>query len=224
VTPFYANGSLNDILKRERSGACTVLDATRKSKIVFGIVTGLAFLHSRGVIHRNVKPANILLDENFEPALSDFYISYLYTGQPNVDGLESVGTPLFMAPERDSEMASVVDFSLDVYSLSITLYSLFAEPRALDNRATLRSPSQLFHALSSGARFVWKPEIPGSYRSLIVRCWNGDPQIRPRCYELLEDFHESHEYILDGADTSSVLAYEEKVYWSFGPPRVGRRL
>jgi hypothetical protein len=70
-----------------------------------------------------------------------------------------------------------------------------------------------------GERFVRRPEIPEYYWSLIVRCWAQDPSLRPQFRELLEEFHDRHEYILSGADEGVVLEYENRLYSRFGPPK-----
>jgi hypothetical protein len=65
---------------------------------------------------------------------------------------------------------------------------------------------------------VKKPEIPEYHWGVIARCWNQDPEARPTFQALLDEFHESHEYILPAADQISVLEYENQVGTSFGAP------
>jgi serine/threonine protein kinase len=129
-----------------------------------------------------------------------------------------LGTPLFMAPElfSDDEM---YDFSVDVYAFAITLYSIFAEPKELDDGTTgPRSPQVLFRKVVNGARFVRKGEIPDSLWEVIHLCWAKDPKVRPTFQSLLDSFRGCRRYVLDGADRESVLEYETRVYGQFGPP------
>jgi serine/threonine protein kinase len=78
-------------------------DATAKSIVAFGIASGLAYLHSNNIVHRNIKPSNILLDSNFYPRISDFVISRVIPRGEEVELTMQVGTPLYMAPEMRSD-------------------------------------------------------------------------------------------------------------------------
>jgi hypothetical protein len=66
--------------------------------------------------------------------------------------------------------------------------------------------------LLKGGRYLRKPQIPEYYWGLIVRCWCSDPTRRPTFENLLEEFRNSHEYILEGSDLSKVLEYEDRIY------------
>jgi serine/threonine protein kinase len=203
-------------LEKERSGTGSVLDATRKSKIIFGVVAGMASLHARGVLYRDLKPDNIFLNQEFEPVIGDFGISRYCANDLN--HTRNTGTPLFMAPECWEE-DETYDFPVDVFPFAVTLYSLFGAPTALDDgQGAPRSAQGLLSRVSQGARFVRKPEIPDYHWSVIVDCWKRDPALRPEFFALLEAFHRGHEYILAGADRAAVLEYEAKVYSRFDPP------
>jgi serine/threonine protein kinase len=93
---------------------------------LFLVARGLAYAHQHGVIHRDVKPANILLDENEEPVLTDFGIAKLLegTGGHTLTGSGvGIGTPEYMAPEQGIG-ASTIDARADIYSLGIVLYEM----------------------------------------------------------------------------------------------------
>jgi serine/threonine protein kinase len=219
VTEFIPNGTVFEALDRERKGNDVVLDATAKSKIIFGIVSAMASLHARGFLHHNLKPHNIFLDERFEPILGDFDCVRPFAG--GGDRITSVEEVLYMAPEILRKDGDGYDFSIDVFSFAVTLYHIFADIGEFRNeRPDQRqfASMRLRKAIERGDRFVKKPEIPEYHWAVIVRCWAQDPKARPTFQELLNEFHDKHEYILPGADQSAVLAYENQVGTSFGAP------
>jgi hypothetical protein len=208
VTEFHPNGDLHTALEKEWRGG-NALDATVKSKIIFGIVAAMAHLHSRGILHRDLRPSKILLNDRWEPVLGGFTVFYPSDGEFRI-GMEAA---MCRAPELYNESPDGWGFSVDVYAFAIILYSIFAKPKVLnDGRRPPSNAGQIEMRMSRGARFLKTPEIPKYHWGVINRCWNQGPGSRPTSKILLDEFHESHEYILPGANRWDVLRYEELVY------------
>ena len=95
------------------------------ASLLIPIAKALAYAHSRGVIHRDVKPTNILLSQTGQPMLSDFGVAKVM-GSEQTQGLTatgaSIGTPEYMAPEQ--ALGKKIDQRVDVYSLGVILYEL----------------------------------------------------------------------------------------------------
>jgi serine/threonine protein kinase len=219
VTELFPNGDLESALKKERTGKGVTLNSTTKSKLIFGIVSVMGSLPARGILHRDLKPQNVFLTEQFEPVIGGFHCSRPYDGGLNLSG--GIGSPYFLAPETYAD--DTYDFSVDVYSFAVTLYSIFAEPTTLDdNRRPFKSPQQRMMEIAKGARYIKRPEIPEYHWGVIVRCWQHDPEKRPTFQALLKEFHESHEYILPGSDRSAVVEYENRVGSAVEAPNTGR--
>jgi serine/threonine protein kinase len=213
VMPFPANGSLAEVL----SQTAPVLDATRKSKIIFGIVAGMAHVHARGVLHRDLKVENILLDDQFEPIIGDFGLSRSLDDGLNLTS--PIGTPIYMAPELFSDDGAY-DFAVDVYAFAVTLYRLFAEAKVMDDQPSPPAGvQQLRKRVLQGARFVKAPAIPDPIWDVITRCWQADPKARPTFWQLLNEFRGGRVYALAGADQAAILEYESRVWGDFGPPK-----
>jgi serine/threonine protein kinase len=99
-TPLMPRGSLDDILKLDRLGQATPeWTWTRKMMILLGVALGMMCMHERRVIHRDLKSANILLDENFDRKIGDFGLSKFVEPGRSLYQTMSVGTAQFMAPE-----------------------------------------------------------------------------------------------------------------------------
>jgi serine/threonine protein kinase len=68
ASPFAANGLVAGAIRQ------SAIDTTQKSKMVFGVASGMADLHSRAILHRDLKPDHIFLGDKFEPVIADFVL------------------------------------------------------------------------------------------------------------------------------------------------------
>jgi serine/threonine protein kinase len=123
VIPFMSNGSVDDLLKLERDGkAPAEWTPTQKQIVLFGIASGMAFLHDHRVIHRDLKPDNVLLEDRFEPKISDFGLSkFVALGESLKQSMDR-GTPWFKAPEMYTGLD--FGFKVDVYAFGILMYMI----------------------------------------------------------------------------------------------------
>ena len=112
-------GSLSDLIKRER------LPLARAVALLRGVAEGLDYAHRKGVVHRDIKPQNVLLDDASRVYLADFGIGKMLEGSSaGLTGTGNIlGTPHYMAPEQ--AVTSKVGPSADIYALGIVAYQLF---------------------------------------------------------------------------------------------------
>jgi hypothetical protein len=141
VMPFVEGESLRDLLAREKQ--LPLAQATRLAKEV---ADALAYAHAHGVIHRDIKPGNIML-ESGHAVVADFGLASL-SGALNPEHLTqtgtSLGTPLYMSPEQ--ALAQRVDERSDIYSLGCVLYEMLAgDPPFNGNTPQSILAKKLFH-------------------------------------------------------------------------------
>lgn len=183
VTAFYGGGSLKDRLDRGP------LDLREAVGIALQVARGLAEAHRHDIIHRDVKPANILLTESGAAKLVDFGIAKLASGTRLTQTGSSLGTPAYKSPEQSR--GDEVDHRTDIWSLGVVLYEMFTgrQPfRGGYEQAVVRSiledePAPLTDA--SGC------ELPAGLERVVRRALEKDPEDRyPTADELIADLKE----------------------------------
>ncbi len=156
VLEWAAGGSLRERLNRDGAlPAADVIDVARK------IGGALAYAHKKGVIHRDVKPHNILLTETGEPKLADFGLARATGDLTLSTSRAGAGSPLYMPPEQFDASRSA-DARSDIYSLGKTLYHLVTNATPAVPEARL---------------------IPAPLRRPLMRCMEADPARRPASVE-----------------------------------------
>src|SRR5213076_2536092 len=116
IVPLYSAQSLKDRIAEGK------LPAAEAARIGLECARALAAAHAVGVVHRDIKPGNILLDANGNATVTDFGIA-LVTSRPARELLGSTtGTPLYMSPEQS--LGEQVDGRSDVYALGVVLYEM----------------------------------------------------------------------------------------------------
>lgn len=150
-----------------------------------GIAEGLAAIHQLGIIHRDIKPDNILIDPMGMPKISDLGLARM-VDEADAHGLTAtgmvLGTPTYISPEaiRDSSSA---DAKSDIYSLGVTLYHLLAGRPPFAGHTI----SDLMRAHLAGEYTPLRQVVPqadAQFCKLIENCLSLDPKKRPTASEL----------------------------------------
>ncbi len=137
------------------------------------IAEALAHAHARGVVHRDLKPHNVVITDGDVPRVLDFGLAWLV--QPDTDASRRLGTPGFLAPELIDTDDAPCDHRVDIYSLGATMHAVF----------TGRSPFADSTMLATVRRQLEgdpaiDPAFPAALEPLLLRCLDRDPVRRPR--------------------------------------------
>lgn len=183
IMKYYSDGNLADLLKRHKLTDKELQDITR------GILEGLKQLHQNRIVHRDFKPANILISRGqngrFVPKIADFGLSKLVS-QDEIDSSDfdlsdGRGTPSYKAPEQIE--GGRVSFNLDLWALGVILYEMLTGDKPF-SVGTHSSEPTLRREIERKITSVQLPErlhtVPEPFQSMIRRCLVKDIRQRVR--------------------------------------------
>jgi len=177
VLEYMHGGSLHDLL-HNRTHACEgdeetplPIAARLLSRISLEVATGVAYLHDSGVIHRDVKAANVLLDEKQHAKVTDFGISTNF----GVEHTAETGTYRSMAPEVISHQK--YDYKCDVYSFGVLLWEIVHQQIPFEEDNALQAAFAV--AMEEKRPCINpRPDLE-TFGELISACWAQSPTTRP---------------------------------------------
>jgi eukaryotic-like serine/threonine-protein kinase len=128
---FVGGGSLAERLKRRESGNLLFHRPRDVARFVAAVADALHFAPERGLIHRDVKPSNILVDRDGSPIVSDFGLARRVDAEQSF-AHEAVGTAAYMAPEQFRLKGAELDRRVDVWALGVVLFECTAGRRPFE--------------------------------------------------------------------------------------------
>ncbi|RPJ53101.1 MAG: serine/threonine protein kinase, partial [Acidobacteria bacterium] len=158
---------------RRCSGASAVCPRTRGSRWRGSWLRGLAAAHDLGVVHRDLKPGNVMVDGRGRVRIADFGLA---AAVETVDAHDFAGTPAYMAPEQFVGRPASV--SSDIYALGLVLYELFTGKAAFSGTTVADLARQHREHTPSGMGTIIGDLDPAVERA-ISRCLEKDPEARP---------------------------------------------
>ena len=169
--------------QRLESGAMPLAEALR---IVHQLADGLAAAHERGIVHRDVKPANVMLTESGDVRIVDFGLARVVSqGQPGLTQIgASMGTPTYMSPEQT--LGDPVDERSDVWSLGVLFYECLTGELPFDG-PNLPMVIQAIHSKQPKPPSEINPEISKDLESAVLACLEKSRDDRlASCRKLME--------------------------------------
>jgi hypothetical protein len=176
VMDFCGFGSLYGVLHNRRQN----ITAAHVLRWMADTCRGMMYLHSRSIIHRDIKSGNLLLDDSGVIKVADFGLARAHGPTSNL--LTLVGTYPYMAPELlDSQP---YNSSVDVYSFGVVMWECLTR----DEPFRGCSPMQIVATLMRGERpkLPERPALPQSYVRVLTECWATQPERRPTFSQALE--------------------------------------
>lgn len=208
VTPFMGNGTLQDALVRKAKGNPDPnFTPTKMMCSVYGICSAMQYLHDKSIIHRDFKPLNIFLDDNYDICIADFGLSRKVDENVYLT-MADLGSPLYMAPELFTDTYDTYTNRIDVFSFGISYMQYFTIPTTLnDGKGKIKSHQNLKYRYSKGARFVQPKEMNKDQYEVYVNCSLEDPNMRPSFSELCDVFENNESLWFDGTNKDEYYNY-----------------
>ncbi|MGZ5565308.1 MAG: protein kinase domain-containing protein, partial [Chthoniobacterales bacterium] len=186
-------GQLDEVVRREP------MPIRQSAELIAKVARTVHYAHEHGILHRDIKPGNILLDKNGEPHLTDFGRARLVETESTITGtLEVLGTPSYMAPEQAVGNKAQLTSATDVYGLGAVLYQLLTEHPPFAGGTTFETIKLVLDSEPRQPR-LWNGKIDRDLSTICLKCLEKDPKRRySSALALAEDLEHwlKHEPIL----------------------------
>uniref|UniRef100_A0A6B2LE02 Protein kinase domain-containing protein n=1 Tax=Arcella intermedia TaxID=1963864 RepID=A0A6B2LE02_9EUKA len=181
VMEYMSNGNLQKYLEKRKNNR-TEAPLKLRYKMACQIVKGVHHLHSKGIVHSDIKSSNILLDEYYNAKISDFGISKIRSTTLGTIGPNKGGTVKWLAPEVEND-AKPTTKETDIFSVGFTLWELMS----FEIPFSKCTNKEYLYKITYGSKKEEIPEgTPPVLKECIERCWEKDPILRPTAIELVE--------------------------------------
>jgi serine/threonine-protein kinase len=171
VMEYVAGRTLRELL-RERGA----LGPREALDIIDGVLTGLAAAHQAGIVHRDVKPENVLLGDGGVVKVADFGLARAASGISHTRTGMLIGTAAYLAPEQVAR--SISDARTDVYAAGVMLFEMLTgtQPHTGDSPLAV-AHKHVNDVVPAPSRLV--PGLPSSLDALVAMATSRDPELRP---------------------------------------------
>src|SRR5437762_1332935 len=179
---FVEGGQLDEVVRR------TPISIRQAAELIAKVARTVHYAHEHGILHRDIKPGNILLDQRGEPHLTDFGLARLVESESTITRTrEALGTPSYMAPEQAAGEQRKLSNATDVYGLGAVLYQLLTDHPPFAGGTTYDTIKLLLDTEPRQPRLL-NPKIDRDLSTICLKCLEKDPQRRyPSALALAED-------------------------------------
>ena len=206
-TELIKNGSLSKIIsKAKQLDHPENYDNTARQIILIGISSGMRYLHHHDIMHCDLKPNNVLLDDNYYPHIIDFGMAKYIHKKSETGAKLLCGTLPYMAPEMI--LGKSYSNKIDVYAFAMIMYEVICETDLYPNIDYNHSLTTEFkkHVAVSNKRPQLRLGIKSTIKYLIQRCWSAKVTERPSFDEIYNKLIDP-QYYLDNVDEKRVKEY-----------------
>jgi serine/threonine protein kinase/tetratricopeptide (TPR) repeat protein len=169
---FVEGGQLDEAVKREP------MSGRHATELIAKVARIVHYAHEHGILHRDIKPGNILLDTQGEPHLTDFGLARLVEAESTITGtLEVMGTPSYMAPEQAMGNNAAISGATDVYGIGAVLYQLLTGHPPFAG-GTSYETIRLLLDTEPRQPCLWNPKIDRDLSTISLKCLEKDPKRR----------------------------------------------
>jgi len=169
---FVEGGQLDEVVR------LAPMSIRQAAELVAKVARTVHYAHEHGILHRDVKPGNILLANNGEPHLTDFGLARLVEADSTITGTREVlGTPSYMAPEQAAGETTKLGKTTDVYGLGAVLYQLLTGQPPFAGGTTYETVKLLLDTEPRPPRSL-NAKIDRELSTICLKCLEKDPKRR----------------------------------------------
>jgi serine/threonine protein kinase/Tfp pilus assembly protein PilF len=169
---FVEGGQLDEVVKRQP------MPIRRAVELITKLARTVHYAHEHGILHRDIKPGNILLDAKGEPMLTDFGLAGLMEAESTITRtLDVMGTPSYMAPEQAAGEHTKLSKATDIYGLGAVLYQLLTDHPPFAGGTTYETIRLLLNTEPRQPR-LWNRKIDRELSTICLKCLEKDPKRR----------------------------------------------
>src|SRR6266446_9422691 len=169
---FVEGGQLDEAVRR------TPMPMRQAAELMAKVARTVHYAHEQDILHRDIKPGNILVDANGEPHLTDFGLARLVESESNVTGTaEVLGTPSYMAPEQAAGNNAGLSSATDVYGLGAVFYQLLTGHPPFAGGTTFETVRLVLDTEARQPR-LWNPKVDRDLSTTCLKCLEKDPTRR----------------------------------------------
>src|SRR5437773_5041072 len=166
---FIEGGQLDEVVRREP------MTTRRAAELIIKVASTVHYAHEHGILHRDIKPGNILLDCKGEPHLTDFGLARLVETESTVTRtMEVLGTPSYVAPEQAVGNNAAVSSTTDVYGLGAVFYQLLTLQPPFAGGTTYETIKLVLDTEPRQPRLL-NPKIDRDLSTICLKCLEKDP-------------------------------------------------
>jgi serine/threonine protein kinase len=163
------------------------LDPRRAAAIIATVARAIHYAHERGILHRDIKPGNVLLDSEDRAYVTDFGLAKLIENESTVTHtMDVLGTPSYMPPEQASGRAKDLTRAGDVYGLGAVLYELLTANPPFAGGTTLETIRQVLEKEPRRPK-LWNPKVDRDLEVICLKCLEKSPAARYATAEALAE-------------------------------------
>jgi TolB-like protein/Tfp pilus assembly protein PilF/predicted Ser/Thr protein kinase len=176
---FVEGGQLDALVRWEP------VSPRRAADLLVKIARTVQFAHERGILHRDIKPGNILLDRQGEPHLTDFGLARLIEQESTItNSFDVLGTPSYMAPEQAAGHTKELTAAVDVYALGAVFYQMLTRQPPFAGGTTYETIRLVIETEPRNPR-LWNPKVDVDLATICLKCLEKDPKKRYETAEAL---------------------------------------
>ena len=169
---FIEGDQLDEVVRREP------MPVRRAAELIAKVARTVHYAHEHNILHRDIKPGNILLDQEGEPHLTDFGLARLVETESTITHtMEVLGTPSYMAPEQAVGNNAQLTSATDVYGLGAVFYQLLTGHPPFAGGTTYETIRLVLDTEPRQPR-LWNRKIDRDLATICLKCLEKDPQRR----------------------------------------------